>query len=165
MSDLIVITFDDETGAKKLRDALIEMKKEDLIELDDAAIVIRKQDGQVKVKQVSNLAGIGALGGAFWGLLIGFLFMMPWLGVAIGALAGAAGGHFIDIGVDDKFIKEVGETIDPGHSALFLLLRDTAPERLTAVLKQSNGKILQTSLSKEEDTKLRAAFGADEIQA
>jgi len=165
MSDLIVITFDDETGAKKLRDALIEMKKEDLIELDDAAIVIRKQDGQVKVKQVSNLAGIGALGGAFWGLLIGFLFMMPWLGVAIGALAGAASGHFTDIGVDDKFIKEVGETIDPGHSALFLLLRDTAPERLTAVLKQSNGKILQTALSTEEDTKLRAAFGADEIQA
>ena len=165
MSDLIVITFDDETGAKKLRDALIEMKKEDLIELDDAAIVIRKQDGQVKVKQVGNLAGIGALGGAFWGLLIGFLFMMPWLGVAIGALAGAAGGHFTDIGVDDKFIKEVGETIEPGHSALFLLLRDTAPERLAAVLKQSNGKILQTSLSEEEEAKLRAAFGADDIQA
>ena len=94
MRDLIVIAFDDETGAKKLRDALIAMKKEDLIGLDDAAIVIRKQDGNVKVKQVGNLAGIGALGGAFWGLLIGFLFVMPWLGLAIGALAGAVGGHF-----------------------------------------------------------------------
>ena len=165
MRDLIVIAFDDETGAKKLRDALIAMKKEDLIGLDDAAIVIRKQDGNVKVKQVGNLAGIGALGGAFWGLLIGFLFVMPWLGLAIGALAGAVGGHFTDIGVDDEFIKEVGATIEPGHSALFLLLQDTAPERITAVLRQSNGKILQTSLSKEKEAKLRAAFGADEVEA
>lgn len=164
MSNLIVVAFDTETGAKNLRDALVQMKNEGLIELDDAAIVVRKQDGQVKVKQVSNLTGLGALGGAFWGLLIGFLFMMPWLGVAIGAIAGAAGGHFVDIGVDDKFIKEVGNTIEPGHSALFLMIRDTPPERLTAVLRQSRGKILQTSLSKEDEAKLRSAFGADEVE-
>jgi uncharacterized membrane protein len=165
MSDLIVVAFNTESGAQKLRKALVQMRKEELVELDDAAIVIRKPDGHAKVKQVDSLTGIGALGGAFWGLLIGLLFMMPWLGLAVGALAGAAGGHFTDIGVDDDFIKEVGNTIEPGHSAIFLLLRDTPPARLTAVLRESNGKILQTSLSKAEEAKLRATFGADEVEA
>ena len=162
MSDLVVVAFDDETSAEQMRDALVGMQKRHLVTLEDAAVVVRKQDGKVKVKQATDLVGAGALGGAFWGMLIGIIFWMPWLGLAVGAMSGALGGHFTDIGVDDDFIKEVGNTIEPGNSALFLLVREATPDKMVDELKQFKGKILQTSLSSEDEAKLRAAFGAEE---
>ena len=162
MSELVVVAFDKETGAAEMRDALVELQKQKLVTLDDAAVVVRQRDGKVKVKQAVNLVGQGALGGAFWGMLIGILFWMPWLGLAVGALSGALGGALSDYGIDDDFIKEVGKTIQPGHSALFLLIREVTPDRLIDELKQFNGKILQTWLSKEDETRLRETFGVYE---
>jgi len=162
MSELFVVTFENETGAAEMRDALVDLQKRHLVTLEDAAVVVRRQDGKVKVKQAVNLVGAGALGGAFWGMLIGLLFWMPWLGMAIGALSGAVGGALRDIGIDDHFIKEVGNTIEIGHSALFLLTRDIKPDKVVDELKPLGGKILQTSLSKEDEAKLRATFGAEE---
>jgi len=164
MSDLVVLAFDTETGAGEMRDDLLRLQKQKIIELEDAAVVVRKQDGKVKVKQAVSLVGEGALGGAFWGLLIGIIFWMPWLGLALGALGGALGGSLTDVGIDDKFIKEVGETIQPGHSALFLLVRQATPDKLADELKKFDAKVLQTSLSTEDEAKLKALFAADEIQ-
>lgn len=161
MSDLIVLTFKTETGAEEMRDDLMRLQKEHLITLDDAAVVVRKQDGKPKVKQMTSLVGAGALGGAFWGMLIGLLFFAPWLGLAIGALTGAVAGGLTDIGVDDKFIKEVGEQIEPGDSALFLLVRESTPDKVMDELKKFDAKVYQTSLSKDDEAKLRAAFGAE----
>jgi len=162
MSDLIVLAFDNEAGAAEMRDALVGMQKRHLVTLEDAAIVVRRQDGKVKVNQAVSLVGAGALGGAFWGMLIGMLFLAPWLGLAIGAASGALGGALSDVGVDDKFIKEVGNTIKPGNSALFLLVREATPDKMMEELRGYNPKILQTSLSNEDEAKLRAAFGAEE---
>lgn len=161
MSDLIVVAFDNETGAENMRDALVGMQKRHVVTLEDAAVVVRKQDGKVKVKQAVNLVGEGALGGAFWGMLIGIIFWMPWLGAAIGSLSGAVSAHFTDIGVDDGFIKEVGDTIEPGHSALFLLVKEATPDKMVDELRQYKGKILQTSLSAEDEAKLKETFGAE----
>jgi uncharacterized membrane protein len=160
MADLIVFAFDTEGGAAEMRDALIKMQKQQLVELEDAAVVVRRQDGKVKVKQVTSLAGAGALGGAFWGMLIGLLFFAPWLGLAVGAVTGALAGSLTDIGVDDKFIKEVGETIEPGHSALFILVRKATPDKVMDELKKYNPTVLQTSLSEEQEAQMRSAFGA-----
>ena len=165
MSDLVVLAFDTETGAAEMRDDLLRLQKQKIIELEDAAVVVRKQDGKVKVKQATSLVGEGALGGAFWGLLIGLIFWMPWLGVAFGALGGALGGALSDTGIDDKFIKQVGDTVEPGHSALFLLVRQATPDKLAEELKKFDAKVLQTSLSKEDEEKLRSLFGADEVKA
>jgi len=165
MSDLVVLAFDTETGAAEMRDDLLRLQKQKIIELDDAAVVVRKQDGKVKVKQATSLVGEGALGGAFWGLLIGLIFWMPWLGMAFGALGGALGGALTDTGIDDKFIKQVGDTVEPGHSALFLLVRQATPDKLADELKKFDAKVLQTSLSKEDEEKLRSLFGADEVVA
>ena len=162
MSDLIVFAFDNETGANEMRDELIKLQKQQLIELEDAAVVIRPLKGKPKVKQVTSLTGAGALGGAFWGMLIGLLFFAPWLGLAIGALSGAVAGHFTDIGVDDKFIKEVADTIEPGHSALFLLVRSITADKVLDHVKQFNPTVLQTSLSDEQEANLRAAFSGHE---
>ena len=164
MSDLIVLAFDSEDGALQLRDKLLSLQKQQLISLEDAAVVIRRQDGKVKVKQLHSLVGAGALGGAFWGMLIGLIFWMPWLGLALGAAGGALGGHFTDIGVDDKFIKEVGNTIEPGHSALFLLVISATGDKVLEQLEGTQATVLQTSLSNEAEAKLREHFAADEIE-
>lgn len=164
MSDLIVLTFDDENSALQMRDKLLQMQKQQLITLSDAAIVTRKPDGKPKIKQLNSLVGAGALGGAFWGMLIGLLFWAPWLGLAAGALGGALSGKFTDIGVDDKFIKEVGETIEPGHAALFLLVMRVTADKVLPQLSDFNAKVLQTSLSNEDEAKLRDFFGADEAE-
>ena len=162
MSELIVFAFKTEKGAEEMRDEMNRLQKAHLITLEDAAVVIRRQDGKVKVKQAVSLVGAGALGGAFWGMLIGLLFWAPWLGLAIGAAAGAVSGGLTDIGVDDKFIKEVGNTIEPGNSALFLLVRDVVEDKVIDELKKYDFTILRTSLSKEDEAKLREAFGAEE---
>lgn len=158
MSDLIVLDFDSEDGALKMRDKLLQLQKMELITLADAAVVTRHGDGKPKVKQLNSLVGAGALGGAFWGLLIGLLFFAPWLGMAAGALGGAIGGKFTDIGVDDKFIKEVAETIKPGHSALFLLVTKIVPDKVMPEVESFNATVIQTSLSAEDEAKLRDAF-------
>jgi uncharacterized membrane protein len=159
MSDLVVLAFDTETGAEQLRDDLIQLQKEHLIGLEDAAVAVRHQDGKVKIKQVESLAGAGALGGAFWGLLIGLIFFVPVFGLLVGAAAGAMIGKSLDSGVDDKFIKEVGNTLQPGNSALFLLVAKVVPDKVQETLKKyKNVKVLKTSLSKEQEEKLKNAF-------
>jgi uncharacterized membrane protein len=162
MSQMIVFAFKDETSAEQMRDELKDLQKMQLIQLSDAAVVVRKEDGQVKVKQAVSLVGAGALGGAFWGMLIGLLFMAPWLGLAIGAASGALGGALADTGIDDKFIKQVGATIEPGHSALFLLVEQWTEDKVLDHLTKFDAQVLQTSLSKEDEAKLKAAFGASE---
>lgn len=160
MSELIVIAFDDETGAAQLRDALVGLQKQGLITLDDAAIVVRGQGGKLSMRQAVHLVGAGVFGGAFWGMFIGLLFWMPWLGMAIGVTSGA--GALGDHGMDDGFIKEVTKTIEPGHSALFLLVREAKPDKLVDGLEQFNGKVLQTSLSPEAAVRLKETFGVHE---
>jgi uncharacterized membrane protein len=159
---MLVLTFKDETGAEQMRDKLASLQKLQLIELSDAAVVVRKQDGKVKVKQAVSLVGAGALGGAFWGMLIGLLFWAPWLGLAIGAAAGALGGKLTDVGVDDNFIKEVGNKIEPGNSALFLLVESWTEDKVMDEISGFDAEVFQTSLSKEDEAKLKAAFGAEE---
>jgi uncharacterized membrane protein len=165
MSDLVVFAFKNDTGAQEMAEAVKGLQKQELIKLEDAAIVVRRQDGKAKVKQAQSLVGAGALGGAFWGMLIGLLFWMPWLGLAIGALSGAVAGHFSDIGIDDKFIKDVGNTIEPGQSALFLLIAEWTEDRVLDELDAFDAEVLRTSLSKEDEEKLKEAFAAHEIEA
>lgn len=164
MTELIVMGFDKEQTAFEVRDKLIELQKQHLIQIVDAAIAVRKSDGKVKIKQLLNLAGSGALGGAFWGWLLGLIFWMPFVGMAIGALTGALSGALTDYGVRDDFIKEVGETIQPGHSALFLLIAGATIDRVVDEIKDFNPTILRTNLSKEQETKLREAFGDHDIE-
>ena len=158
MSDLVVFAFKDETGAQAMGDKIKSLQKQELIKLEDAAFVVRKQDGKAKVKQAQSLVGAGALGGAFWGMLIGLLFFAPWLGLAVGAISGAIAGKFSDVGIDDKFIKEVSDTIEPGHSALFLLIYQWTEDKVMDELASFDATVLKTSLSKEDEEKLRDAF-------
>jgi uncharacterized membrane protein len=162
MSDLVVLAFNTEDGAARMIGEVDRMQKMQILKLDDAATVVRHMDGKAKVKQTTNLVGAGAFGGAFWGMLIGLLFWAPWLGLAVGAISGALSGKFADIGVDDRFIKTVGETIQPGHSALFLMVREATPDRVLEEMRGWQGvTVLQTSLSRESEERLREAFATE----
>ena len=105
-----------------------------------------------------STAGVGAAGGALWGGLIGLLFLAPLLGMAVGAASGALGGKMTDVGVNDKFMKELASKLPPGGAALIALGRSDAPQRVLERMKPYGGEILQTSLSSEEEERLRAAL-------
>jgi uncharacterized membrane protein len=163
MSSLVVLAFDTMDGAESMRERLYDLQRRELITIEDAAVVVRKESGKTKVKQAHSLVGAGALGGAFWGMLIGLLFFAPWLGLIAGAASGALAGKLGDFGIDDKFIKEVSETVDPGDSALFLLARDAQMERIREELSDVEFEIIETNLSPEDESQLREAFAAEEV--
>ncbi len=155
MSDLIAIAYDDEYKAEEVRLTLIKLQKEHLIELEDAAVVVKNTEGKVKLKQAVDLTAAGAVSGGVWGLLIGTLFLSPILGAAVGAAAGAASGALSDIGVDDDFMKSLGETLKPGSSALFVLVRKVTPDKVLDEVAPYGGTVLRTSLSKDEEAQLQ----------
>jgi uncharacterized membrane protein len=158
MADLIAVTFNDETTAFELRAELAKLQKEYLIDMDDIVVVTRDDKGKVKLHQAVNLTAAGAVGGSFWGLLIGMLFLNPLLGMAVGAGAGALSGKLTDIGIDDKFMKELGENLPNGGSALFTLVKRSTPDKVLERLEpfRGKGKVMRTSLSKESEDELRS---------
>ncbi len=159
MSDLVAIAYPDQATAERARNRLAEAIKSRIIELDDAVIVTREQDGKVKLHQTVSPVGSGAAGGALWGGLIGLLFLAPLLGMAVGAAAGAAGGALADYGVDDRFMKELGEKLQPGSAALIVLVRKMTPDKILENI-QEKGQVIQSSLSNEDEERLNQALAA-----
>ncbi|HEX2414717.1 MAG TPA: DUF1269 domain-containing protein [Thermoleophilaceae bacterium] len=159
MSDLIAIAYPDQATAERVRGRLTEAIKAKVIEVDDAVVVTRSEDGKVKLHQSTSTAGVGAAGGALWGGLIGLLFLAPLLGMAVGAAAGAAGGALADYGVDDSFMKELGEKLTPGSAALIVLVRKMTPDKILPNI-QEKGHVIQSSLSNDAEAELEAALEA-----
>ena len=129
MSTLVVVAYPNEFQAEEVRLRLLKMQKEYLVDLEDAVIAIRKENGRIKLLQLHNLTGAGALSGGFWGLLVGLLFMNPLLGAAVGAGAGAVSGALADVGIDDAFMKDLGRNLRPGGSMLFVLFRSITMDK------------------------------------
>jgi uncharacterized membrane protein len=158
MSNLIIIAFNNEADAFEMRAALAKLQSQYLIEMEDAVVVTRDVHGKVQLHQPVNLTAAGAVGGAFWGMLIGMLFLNPLLGAAIGAGGGALSGSLSDIGINDKFMRDLGATLTNGTSALFVLVRKSTPDKVLEALKPfaGKGRVLQTSLTKDKENELRA---------
>jgi uncharacterized membrane protein len=160
MSDLIAVAYPDRATAEEVRDELAQLTREHVIEIQDAVVVTREANGKVKLHQTLNPAGTGAAGGALWGGLIGLIFLAPLLGAAIGAAAGAASGALTDLGIEDNFMKELGETLPEGGAALFVLVRQVTPDKVIPRISRHGGKVLQTSLSNESEQRLQEALDA-----
>src|SRR3954468_2537681 len=159
MSNLVAIAYPDREAAEQVRRTLLEMQKEHIIELDDMVVVTRSEGGKVKLHQSTSLAGTGAAGGAIWGGLIGLLFLAPLVGMAVGAAAGGASGAMTDLGVDDKFMKELGTNLEAGGAAVIVLVRKSTPDKVLPRIKEYGGHVLQTSLSQEAEESLRTGLG------
>ena len=160
MSTLVVIEYDDLFKAEEVRLSLMKLKKDYLIDLEDAVVAVKDQKGKVRLHQAVNLTTTGALTGGFWGMLIGMIFLNPLLGMALGATAGAVSGALTDVGINDKFMKDLAENMKPGSSTLFVLVRKVTPDKVLDEIKGTGGKVLQTSLSHEDEAKLQAALSA-----
>jgi len=158
MSNLVVVAYPNEYQAEEVRLRLLRMQKEYLVDLEDAAIAVRKENGKIKLRQLYNLTGAGAVSGGFWGLLIGLIFLNPLLGAAVGAGAGAVSGALADVGVNDRFMKELAEKLKPGGSMLFVLFRSITLDKALRELEGTGGTIIRTSLSHEDEDRLRAAM-------
>ena len=160
MSTLVVIGYDDQFKADEVRLKLLKMQKDYLIDMEDAVVAVKDPKGKVRLHQAVNLTAAGAVGGGFWGALIGLIFLNPLLGMAVGATAGAVSGALTDVGIDDKFMKELSATMKPGSSVLFVLVRKATPDKVLEEIKGSGGKVLRTSLSHDDEAKLQAALSA-----
>jgi uncharacterized membrane protein len=160
MSILVVVGYKEPYKAEEVRLRLWKLQREYLLDLEDAVVVVKNAEGKVTLHQPVNLTAAGAVSGGFWGALIGLIFLNPLLGLAVGASAGAVSGALTDIGIDDNFIKELGATMTPNSSSLFVLVRNAtpAPDKVLEELKGTGGTILKTSLSHEDESRLQAAL-------
>jgi uncharacterized membrane protein len=165
MATLIAIAYSDAATAERARAELVQATKEHLLELQDAVVVERRPDGKIKLHQAISTAGAGAAGGALWGGLIGLLFLAPLFGMAIGAASGAIAGKFTDVGTNDDFLKQLGANLPTGGAALIALGQADARDKLVDRMRQYGGEIIQTSLSEEDEERLRAALGEPVAEA
>ncbi|MER7278413.1 DUF1269 domain-containing protein [Dactylosporangium sp. CA-052675] len=165
MSDLVAIGYRDLATANQARDKIIELQRQGLITVRDAAVVEAGEDGRVRLHQKHGTTGVAAAGGALWGGLIGLLFFAPFIGMAVGAAGGAAAARLTDTGVDDSFMRDVGAALEPGSAALFLLVDQVTVDKVVAEMApfQLGGRLLHSSLSAEAEQRLRDAIEAVQL--
>jgi uncharacterized membrane protein len=163
MATLTAWKFSSPYGADDALATLEKMQSEQLIQVQDAAVVSwepgRKKP---KTRDLHSMKKAGALGGGFWGLLFGLIFFVPILGLALGAATGALFGSLTDVGISDEFIDRVRQKVTPGTSALFLLSSDAVMDRVTTEFEDASPELISTNLSAEQEAKLREAFGHED---
>ena len=166
MATLTVWKFPTAEGAYVAEETLKDLQREELIQIHDAAIVTYPEGAKKpKTKQLSSLAGVGALGGAFWGMLFGLIFFVPLLGMAIGAGMGALMGSMTDVGIDDSFIRRMREEIQPGTSALFVLSSGAVVDRVKQAFEGQPLMLVESNLSNDQENKLREVFSESDESA
>ena len=158
MSDLVVILFNKSEQAGEAFQALKGVKKGGHLRIDDAAVVVKEESGKVEVKNILDRGvKIGLIGGSLLGLMLGGIFF-PLAGLALGAASGALLGRMAELGVDQKFVKEVTGQLEPGNSALFLMVGQGDPDVAIAALRPYEGTVYHTSLPTETVESIKAAI-------
>ena len=163
MATMTALEFKTADGAERMEALLKDLQSQYLITILDAAVVTWPEGAKKpKTRQLHNLAGAGALNGAFWGMLFGLIFFVPFLGMAIGAGIGALTGSLTDVGIDNQFIEQVRQTVTPGTSALFLLTSGAVVDRVADAVKQQGleFELIASNLSAEQEEKLKDVFAA-----
>jgi len=158
MSTLVVVGYDDMFKAEEVRLKLRKLQKDYLIDLADAVVAVKDESGEVKLHQAVNLTTLGAVSGGFWGALIGLIFLNPLIGMAMGATAGAVSGALTDVGINDKFMKDLAGALKNGSSALFVLVRKSTPDKVLEELAGTGGRVIQSSLSHDDEDRLQKAL-------
>jgi uncharacterized membrane protein len=166
MADLIVLGFEDRKTAEEVFELGISLKRQELLDLEDAALAWLDDNGRLHIEQALSPivpgAARGGVNGALWGTLIGALFLDPFAGMAIGGVAGAAAGAAVgalrDIGIDDDLIREIGQQLRPGKAAVFALIRRSSPEKIAEDLKRYHPTVVHTTLYEDCEAELVQAL-------
>ncbi|MBC7144411.1 MAG: DUF1269 domain-containing protein [Thioclava marina] len=161
MSELLVMAHETEAAGFAMREELEALRKEGFFDAEDIVVVTREENGEVRLHQDTNTTALGAIGGAVWGGLIGLVFMSPVVGAAIGAGAGAVAGHATDLGINDEFLRDAGQSLPLGGSAVFVLLRKgTAADMLERMqtLGHATGRVLKIPVPEDFHQRLETAL-------
>lgn len=158
MTHLVVLGLDSREDAENVIRLTEELAKQQLLQREDAAIAYKDDKGKVRIQQTMSLTGAAAASGALWGTLIGLIFLNPIAGLAVGAASGAMAGKLTDVGINDQVIKEVGQQLQEGKAAVFLLARSATVDRVVDALKPFGPTVIQTNLSKEREEELVQAL-------
>jgi uncharacterized membrane protein len=163
MSDLFVVTFEEELKAEKVRLDLLSLKHDHLLDLEEAVVVIRTVSGKVRMQHATHFTAPGAIGGGFLGMIAGLILLNPVLAVIggiTGTALGAVTGALKELGIDDTFMKALASHLKPGSSALLILTKEGSPEKIYEEIQKFGGKILQTKIAHQDQAKLQAALDA-----
>jgi len=157
VGQLIVLGFDSAAEAQDVRKELVALQQDHLIALEDAVVVECNSEGKVELHQALNLTTAGAVSGGFWGSLVGLIFLNPLLGAVVGAGVGAASGALTDLGINDGFLREVGDTLRPNTAALCLMVKEATVDRVIEKLRSHapHAHLLQTNLSHTDEAHLQ----------
>jgi uncharacterized membrane protein len=163
MATLVAIGYPDETTATAASLEANRLAKDLIIQPDAIAVIIRDREGKFHVTTNHHAVGGGATWGMFWGLLFGMLFFIPFIGMAVGAGLGALMGKMTKGAINKEFQEQVREMLQPGTSALFLIVEAVTPDKAVEALSQYGGTVLKSSLSKEAEAELQEALhGGDQ---
>lgn len=157
ITDLVFIVFPSRQRPRRSAPGFWRCKRNILIEVGDAAIATRDDKGRVKLNQLMHTTALGAVSGAFWGLLVGMLFLMPLAGAAVGAASGAIGGALTDVGINDAKMKQAAQALKPGEAGLFLLIRKMTTDKVLEDLKGVGGTVISSSFDHAKEA-LKAAL-------
>ena len=160
MATLVAIGYPDQTTAEDARRTVEQLESDLIIQAEQVAAISRDPEGKYHVHTTHGgaSAGGGAVWGGFWGLLFGLLFFVPFAGWAVGAGMGALFGHLGEKGIDKAFQEQVRDHLQPGTSALFMVIEKVTPDKAIAALEQYGGTVIKTSLSEEDTRKLQEAL-------
>jgi uncharacterized membrane protein len=158
MSDLLAIEFPSEKKAEGVRELLLAMRDEYLIEANDAVVAVKDANGWIKLNQLFEPATQNPASGKLWASLIGLVFMAPGVGAARSAASGATGGIFPEMGIDDEFMTQAARMLQSGNAALFLLIRGTTTDKVLAVVRRAGDTVIRSPFDEAKEQVLHKAL-------
>lgn len=159
MSELIVIGYDDHTQASAAYNQVLDLQKDFVVSLQGLAIVTVDAEGKSHVETPQKIVGVSAASGALWGMLIGLLFFVPFMGLALGGALGALFGKMGKSGINDQFRSQVQAMLKPGHAAVVIMASKITEDKFADAMKSYGGELLKTSLSEEDEKELAEELG------
>lgn len=150
MSELMAFIYESETGAKDLEADLIKAEN---VKVSDAALVVRQADGRPVFSHAVDLVGRGSMGGIFWGFILALVFWTKWWGLSVGSALG-------DLRLDEEFVKNVGDSVGKGHSAMLAFVEDDTVETVLEAAESTNPKVVRSTFSQTDQQILQTIFQA-----
>lgn len=165
--EILAIVLDKPTRAEQVLLALAHLQSEGKVQMHDAVIVTKDEEGHTRVVETIDVTPAkGALAGGWWGLLGSLLVGGP-AGIAVivgGAAAGALYGKLVDRGLEDHWVQDMAQWIDPSSSALLLLVESGFSPDVIEELKrfEGTGEVAYTTLPEGTKADIEAALSGIE---
>ena len=161
MTMFTVWKFDSPEGAGEAASILKRAESDGLITVIDHAVVswpVGRGTPTTKHTHEDELRGGGW--GAFWGLLLGGLFLVPVVGAAAGAAIGALAKHTEAVGISGTQLETIREQVTVGTSALFAVTQDGDTDRVGERFNGLHATLIATNLTDAERSTLLQTFGS-----